>query len=74
MFCWLYPNTNISIKQRTQTNAVGMQDWQQLARTILPLLERVGRSNSLDMPGVSMASVTALAKKVQGYLIQPVLG
>ena len=50
-----------------------VQDWQQLARTTLPLLERVGRSNSLDVSGVSMASVTALAKKVQGYLIQPVL-
>ena len=53
--------------------AVVVQDWQQLARTTLPLLERIGRSNILDVSGVSMASVTALAKKVQGYLIQPVL-
>ena len=51
-----------------------VQDWQQLARTMLPLLERLGRSGPLEVPGVSLAAVTALARKVQGYLVQPVSG
>ena len=49
-----------------------MQDWQQLARTMLPLLERMGRSASMEVPGVSLAAVTALARKLHGYLVQPV--
>ena len=49
-----------------------MQDWQQLARTMLPLLERMGRSSNMEVPSLAVAAVTALARKVQGYLVQPV--
>ena len=48
-----------------------LQDWQQLARTMLPLLERIGRSSTCEMPGVTTHAVTALARKVQACLIQP---
>ena len=63
-----------SNRHMTPHSSAHVQDWQQLARTMLPLLERIGRSTSLEVPGVSLAAVTALARKVQGFLVQPVSG
>ena len=45
-----------------------LQDWQQLARTLTPVLERVGSELPAGVPGLKGSAVSALVRKVHDSL------